>query len=129
MKHTLTSTIIISLFVGMLSSMATGALTNYQKFKFCEYAQSFSRIQNDIMISQHAGANNLELIQCDGEAKVIRDDKNQVQNFTVYFPQGKYTVKTNDVAGVTNVIFLRAGDTLPDTSNAKAVPDQNIEIK
>lgn len=108
MKVSIYSSIGLALLIGFIASMSTAAFFDLQRVKFCEYAQKFSKEQNDIMLSQHAtGYENLELVQCDGRGKIVRDDKNQVQNFTFFFPKGKYRVNMNDVGKITNVVFTR----------------------
>lgn len=129
MKHSLWSTLGVTLLGAFLTGMSVAAFTNYEKVKFCQYAVEFSRTQNDIMVSQRAGYNNLELIECDGQAKIIRDDKNQVQNFTIFFPQKKYDVTVKDASSVTNVTFIRKGEVETSAVAPAPVKSQDIIIK
>lgn len=99
--------IISAILASFITFATTSTINKHERVAFCEYAQKFSATQNDIMVSQRTGYDNLERIECAGEARIIRDNKNEVQNFTIFFPQKKYRVTVSDASSVTNVTFIR----------------------
>ncbi len=98
--------LITAILTATLTFTLTTTFNKHERIKFCQYAQKFAAKQNDIMVSQKNAVDNLEVVECDGTARIIRDDKNEVQNFTLFFPENKYEVSITQVAKITNVTFL-----------------------
>lgn len=119
---TISLILLFSFITGLTVAAIMDAKLSLTRVAFCEYANSFAKTSKDIKVSQKNGYENLELIQCDGEAKIIRDDKNQVQNFTLFFPKGKYETKITETSTVTNIILYKPGSIENIPTPTKIIP-------
>ena len=98
--------ILLLWFLSLASAWFAGG--RYQTMRICQYAKDrHVDPQTDVAVSQKDLWLTMEQVECEGEIRLYRNVAGEAQNFTVFFPVGKYVVETKEAGGVLNVVFKK----------------------